>query len=241
MRRYSAEVSGVDDGVGAVMTTLRRLNLDDDTLVIFAADQGLAAGHHGFWGMADHGRPLNTFDTGLHIPLIWRWPKHIAAGGHSDLMVSNYDLLPTLLSVLGLRDRQAAAPASPGRDYSAALRGQPVEWDNVIFYEYENSRMIRTDRWKLTRRFPDGPDELYNLAEDPGEKTNLFGSVAQVEIQGQLQQRLDGFFARYADPRYDLWKGGTSKAPFVVMKAKSKGRPGRGPAASAPAGARRAG
>lgn len=227
MRRYSEEITGVDDGVGTVMATLERLGLGDHTLVVFTADQGLAGGHHGFWGMADHGRPLNTFDAALHIPLIWRFPGRIRAGTTCDLLVSNYDFMRTLLSYLGLADRMAKSPESPGRDYSDALRGRTVSWDQAVFYEYENSRMIRTDRWKLTRRFPDGPDELYDLLEDAGEKRNLFGKQGHADVQGRLQRRLDTFFERYADPRYDLWKGGTSKAPFAVMGNRRSSRPAR--------------
>ena len=237
MRRYSEEISGVDDGVGVILDTLDRLHLTDDTLVIFTADQGLAAGHHGMWGMADHGRPLHTFDPSLHIPLIWRFPNRIPAGKTCDLLVSNYDFMTTLLSFLDLSDREAKSPESPGRDYSAALRGQTRDWDNVIFYEYETSRMVRTDRWKLTRRFPGGPDELYDLRSDPDEKNNLFGKPEQADVQRRLQQRLDAFFKRYADPKYDLWHGGISisKAPLVSMRdqattQRAKSRPSSSPA-----------
>ncbi|MDM8006155.1 MAG: sulfatase-like hydrolase/transferase [Phycisphaerae bacterium] len=235
MRRYSAEVSGVDDGVGEVMATLKRLGLDENTLVVFAADQGLAGGHNGVWGMADHGRPLHTFDSALHIPLIWRQPKRIPAGGTSDILVSNYDFMPTLLSYLGLADRMAKSPESPGHDYSPVLRGDKVPWNNEVFYEYENSRMIRTDRWKLTLRFPNGPDELYDLASDPGEKHNLIDEPGQAGVQRQLRQRLEAFFKRYADPKYDLWRGGISKAPLVVMGNRRTKRQKASPPTSSPA------
>ena len=234
IHRYSEEISGVDDGVGAVMAALKRLGLDDNTLVVFTADQGLAAGHHGMWGMADHGRPLHTFDPSLRIPLIWRWPKHFPGDKTCDFMVSTYDFMPTLLSCIGLGDHMAKSPESPGRDYSAALRGQPEAWDNVVFYEFENSRMVRTDRWKLTRRFPKGPDELYDLAADPAEKDNLFGKSEQADTQRQLQKRLDDFFNRYADPKYDLWHGGVSKAPMLVMGDRTGKQPARSRPASAP-------
>ncbi|NLE61849.1 MAG: sulfatase-like hydrolase/transferase [Planctomycetes bacterium] len=234
MRRYSTEVSGVDDGVGEVMATLKRLGLDENTLVVFAADQGLAGGHNGVWGMADHGRPLHTFDSALHIPLIWRQPKRIPAGGTSDILLSNYDFMPTLLSYLGLADRMAKSPESPGRDYSPVLRGDKVPWNNEVFYEYENSRMIRTDRWKLTLRFPNGPDGLYDLASDPGEKNNLIGKPEQAAGQRQLEQRLESFFKRHADPKYDLWHGGISKAPLVVMESRGDRHPDKPPLTSSP-------
>ena len=54
MRRYGAEVSGLDDGVGRVLDTLREHGLDERTLVVFTADQGWCGGQHGVWGMGDH-------------------------------------------------------------------------------------------------------------------------------------------------------------------------------------------
>jgi arylsulfatase A-like enzyme len=114
IRRYAAEVSGVDDGVGQVLDVLDRLGLKDNTLVIFTADQGLCAGHHGMWGMADHSRPLHTYDQTCHVPLVFRHLAAIPAGRTSDLMVSNYDFLPTVLNYLGLRDEIPDKPQGPG-------------------------------------------------------------------------------------------------------------------------------
>ena len=68
MRRYAAEVSGVDDGVGRILAALEANKIDDDTLVIFTADQGLAGGQNGFWGMGDHTRPLTAFDWTIACP-----------------------------------------------------------------------------------------------------------------------------------------------------------------------------
>ena len=135
-------------------------------------------------------------------------------------MVSNYDLMPTVLSYLGFKDRIPNKPESPGRDYLAALRGQPIKWDNVIFYEFENSRMIRTPDWKYTRRFPSGPDELYDLRNDAGEGENLIDQPEHAGIQKQLARQLDAFFSRYADPKYDLWQGGGSKTFLLTSPQK---------------------
>ena len=216
IRRYAAEISGVDDGVGRILGLLDRLGLRDDTLVVFTADQGLCGGHHGMWGMGDHSRPLHTYDETCHVPLIFRHPARIAAGTRSDLMVSNYDLMPSLLSYLGLGHRIPRVPERPGRDYSPILQGRDLEWDNAIFYEFENSRMIRTPQWKYTRRVPDGPDELYDLHDDPGERTNLVEQSQHVGIRSRLAARLTAFFARYADPKYDLWRRGRSKPRLLI-------------------------
>lgn len=213
MRRYAAEVSGVDDGVGRVLDTLRRLDLERDTLVVFTADQGLGAGHHGIWGMGDHTRPLHAYDETIHTPLIWRHPGSLPAGKTSELLVSNYDFFPTLLAYLGLD--APADPPRPGRDYGAALRGGALE-ERPLFYEFENTRAVRTADWKYVRRFPDGPDELYHLKDDPRERKNLVLEPSLAAERGRLGRELEAFFARYADPKYDLWRGGSSKVPRLV-------------------------
>ena len=221
IRRYAAEISGVDDGVGRVMDEIRRLGLDERTLVIFMADQGLGCGQHGLWGMGDHTRPLHAFDPTMRIPLIFRHEGKIPAGTRSKLMVANYDLMPTILNYLGLGDRQPAKPPSPGRDFSKALEGKTIEWDDVIYYEYINTRAIRTDKWKLIIRQGEGPDELYDMVNDPGEWVNLYDEKKYAEIQMELYGRLTGFFHRYADPKYDLWNGGSSQTLLDLVGVKT--------------------
>ena len=210
IRSYAAEVSAVDDGVGRVLEALRARGLERDTLVVFSADQGWAGGQHGIWGMGDHTRPLTAFDDQIHIPMIWRHAGRIPAGATSDLLMSNYDFLPTLLGYLGMKE---AKPAGlPGRDFSTALRGESGQTSDAVFYEFENTRAIRTGEWKLIRRFPNGPDELYDLKADPGERRNLIGS-GQAD---DLRRRLSEFFDRIADPKYNLWRGGVSKVRRVT-------------------------
>ena len=218
IRRYAAEISGIDDGVGRIMAALKRHGLDENTLVVFTADQGLAGGQSGIWGMGDHTRPLSAFDTTMHVPLILRHPSRIPAGGRSDLLLSNYDFYPTVLDYLGLEDKMPDHPPSPGRSYARVLEGKkPIsKWENVVFFEFETVRAVRTDNWKYVERLKGGPRELYDLSKDPGELRNLVDQPAVGPIRKQLRQRLHKFFDRYADPKYDLAKGGTSKAQFLI-------------------------
>src|SRR5205085_2479075 len=130
IRRYAAEISGIDDGVGRILATLARHDLDRRTLVVFTADQGLAGGQGGFWGMGDHTRPMTAYDWTSHIPLLFRQPGSIPAGRTSDALVSNYDFLPSVVGYLGLAERERARAdfksslgRSPGRDFSPILRG----------------------------------------------------------------------------------------------------------------------
>jgi arylsulfatase A-like enzyme len=227
IRRYASEVSGIDDGVGSVLEALEDHGLVDRTLVVFTADQGLCGGHHGMWGMGDHSRPLHTYDETIHIPLIFRQPGVIPAGTTSDLLVSNYDFYPSVLGYLGLEARIPSRPERPGRDYSPVLRGKSVPWENVVFYEFENSRMVRTGEWKYTLRFPEGPDELYDLERDPGETRNLADDPSHKAIRKGLGTRLEEFFDRFAAPRYDLRRGGGSKSWMLTAPEQEPLRPER--------------
>jgi arylsulfatase A-like enzyme len=216
MRSYAAEVSGVDDGIGRVMEKLRGLGLDKNTLIIFAADQGLNAGHSGYWGMGDHSRPINTCDATVRIPLIFWKPGEIAPATTSDLMVENHDFMATVLDFIGNKAPQNTN--SPGKSFAPALRGKEIKWDNVIYHEFENTRMVRTERYKLTIRHPYGPDELYDMQKDPGERENLIHVEGYGDVRRDLTKKLRAFFSKYVDPKYDRWNGGVTKGNAILRE-----------------------
>lgn len=229
-RRYASEISGIDDGVGEVLGALGRLGLDGRTTVVLTADQGLACGQHGLWGMGDHTRPLSAYEWTMRVPLIWRQPGQIPAGQTIDLMVSHCDAMPTLLDWLGFADDLPRDPPRPGRSYAAALRGKPMTgWDSAIFFEFENVRAIRTERWKLVERIHEGPTELYDLATDPDERQNLAADPAHRAGLDALRERSRAFFARHADPKWDLWNGGRSKSNLITRELFGIDNPERAP------------
>ncbi len=213
MINVASEVAMVDDGVGRVLAALEAAGLARDTLVVFASDQGSAFGQHGLWGNSSWGSPYPAFNANLQIPLIVRQPGTIAAGARSDHTVNEFDLLPTLLDYLGLGDRAIAD--SPGRSHAALLRGGAPGTEQPVFWEYITTRVIQTRQWKYIKRFLDTPDELYDLAADPGENRNLAADPTRAAVVADLDRQLTAFFKRYADPQWDVWRGGTAKATLV--------------------------
>ncbi|MDG2130790.1 MAG: sulfatase-like hydrolase/transferase [Fuerstiella sp.] len=218
IRRVATEVSGVDDGVGTVMETLKAHGLDENTVVIFLADQGWVGGHGGFFGMGDHTRPVTARDGMMKIPMIWRQPGRIAAGHRSRELIANYDVMPTLLDHLSMNEAKPLEPASPGRSFGAELQSDTAVADNTpaavndaVFYEFESLRCIRTNDWKYTHRYPNGPHELYDLQQDPDEFNNLINDQQHTQKRDELKNRLNTFYAEHALPKYDLWARGGSQ------------------------------
>jgi putative membrane-bound dehydrogenase-like protein len=232
LRRVATEVSGIDDGVGRIMETLKQHDIDDKTLVIFAADQGWAGGHGGFFGMGDHTRPITARDEMMRIPYLWRHPGKIRSYTRSSQLTSNYDFVPTILGYLGLSHRAPVAPKLPGNDYSRELHienraalaqadsqsdSQPNQADtDAVFYEFEGLRCIRTKAWKYIHRHANGPDELYDLSKDPDEFDNLISSEAHADVLSVLKSKLEAFYDQYAEPKYDMYRGGSSQSHILV-------------------------
>ena len=219
-RNLAGQVTAVDAGVGRILATLKRLKIDDNTLVIYAADQGAVAGHAGFWGMGDHSRPIHGRDGTMHIPMIFRWPGRIAANRTEGHIVTNYDLMPSLLGLLGY-DMPTKPVRSPGRDFSPTLTGNPLtKWQDEVFYEFENIRSIRTPEWKYVERLGEEPPvELYDLNADPDELNNLAEASEHSALRAGLKRRLQAWFFRHSDPKWDLWRGGKSKSRIGTTAA----------------------
>jgi hypothetical protein len=87
---------------------------------------------------------------------------------------------------------------------------------DAVFYEQEESRGIRTANFALWRRLEGtGEAALYDMRSDPGQEHNLAGNPDYRDTVEALSDRLEAFFARYSNPRYDLWRGGVAKGSVV--------------------------
>ena len=212
LRNYYSQVSMVDDGVGRIMESLTQLGIDDNTLLIFTADHGLSMGQHGFWGHGGACFPSNLHNAAHSVPLIIQSKGSIEAGRKSQLMVSNMDLYSTILDYAGLPDINSHATS---RSLVPLFNSAVAEhWgDDVVFAEQEETRVIRTPKYVLFKRYNGYnnqgiTDELYDIEQDPDESCNLSGKPSMLSVERELNDKLRQYFSSNVNTEADLWHGG---------------------------------
>ncbi len=148
---YGDVVEELDGSVGEIVATLKRLNLEDNTLVIFTSDNGpfLSYGEHAGSASPFREGKLTTFEGGVRTPCIMRWPNQIPAGRSCDEPVASIDLLPTLAKLAG-----APLPKLriDGLDVWPLLAGQAdarTPHASLLFFSGEELQAIRSGDWKL--------------------------------------------------------------------------------------------
>lgn len=170
---YFRCLSAIDDCVGRVLDTLDTLGLAEDTVVVFASDNGFYQGEHGL------GDKRSAYDESLRIPLLLRYPRAVKPGLRVDQMVLNLDLAPTFLEWAGV----SVPREMQGRSVVPLVTGRAVDWRHAFFYEYFQEAAypltptmfaVRTDTAKLIV-YPGHEEwtELFDLAIDPYELRNL--------------------------------------------------------------------
>lgn len=203
LKGYYAAITAMDMNIGRLLDKLEEKKLINNTLVVFLSDNGFNCGQHGIWGKGNGTFPFNMYDTSVKVPAIMSHPGVIPQGAVTDAIVSGYDFMPTLLDYVGLKNPEAHK--LPGHSFLKVLLGK--EEGNrdavVVFDEYGPVRMIRTKEWKYIHRYPYGPNELYDLLKDPGERENLIDDNNYYHVKVQLKAKLNEWFVRYVDPEID--------------------------------------
>lgn len=192
---YAETMADLDDVVGYVLAALRQKGVENDTIVIFTSDNGpwLNFGRHaGVTGGFREGKGT-TWEGGVRVPFLIRWPAMIKRGVSSSALAANVDLLPTLLAAAEVEGPRRAID---GRSFLPLLRGESLVAREVFPYYYgDKLEAIRRGRWKLhlphTYRSYDDmkPAEhdgapmrtqqkeigfaLFDLEADPGERTDV--------------------------------------------------------------------
>ncbi|HNQ88653.1 MAG TPA: sulfatase [Verrucomicrobiota bacterium] len=196
VRAYLATLLSVDESVGRIDAALKGSGQYDNTVVVFTSDNGFALGEH---GRVDK---RTAYEESLRIPLLVRYPPLTRPGTVIQDLVLSLDLAPSVLDLCGARRLGSIA----GRSWKPLLEGKPVRWRQSFLYEYNfeeqfpytpNVRAVRTTDWKLIR-YPHGdggPDrfarELYDLRQDPFERTNLASDPAHNGQLRRMERELD--------------------------------------------------
>ena len=193
----------MDAAVGRILDRLEKEGILDQTLIIFSGDNGMSMGHHGIWGKGNGTIPVNMYDSAVKVPGLFRLPGVVQSGVVNHEMVSHYDFYETILDLAGIPFEKP--DDLPGISFAPLLTGakQRVRDSVVVYDEYGPCRMIRTKEWKLVLRFPDGPNELYDLVRDPGEEVNRIEDPACSDVIQQLGGQLTGWFDQYVNPAFD--------------------------------------
>jgi arylsulfatase A-like enzyme len=168
---YGAAVACIDWAAAAVLSELRVLGIDGNTLVIFTSDNG-SSGNDGGSNAPLRGHKGTTWEGGQRLPCIMRWPGVIPPGMTCREVASAMDFLPTFAGMTG--DRAPTDRAIDGRNILPLMRGDTgARSPHEAFFYYHAGRLeaVRSGEWKLRL----GSGELYDLERDVGEQANVAG------------------------------------------------------------------
>lgn len=190
---YEAEIQYVDDCVGRLLSELRRLGLEEETLVCLSSDHGEEFWEHRRWG---HGYDL--FDEQVRVPLILAGPNIMP--NRINVPVSAIDVLPTIADLLGHGTNPewhgtSLVPALSGGDEDLLRRPVFSQATHYFRYDPEPSRMVIDRNLKLIYGLETGSTRLYDLSDDPGEERDLADSMPEAveRLHGLLEIWSAGF------------------------------------------------
>jgi arylsulfatase A-like enzyme len=191
---YYGLCTALDDNFGRLLRALDECRIADDTIVIFTADHGDMLGSHGLEGK---GVP---YEESARIPLLLRYPRMLKGGQVNDMLVSNVDFMPTLLSFAGV----PIPPGVQGVDLSQQIvHGKGLRRESV----YCQGRLGRPGEWRMVVRGLDklvvdqdlAVTHLYNLGQDPYEMENLVSDPSQRTKRDELKAILTDWMRRTGD------------------------------------------
>ncbi len=184
----------IEDGVSKILNALKDTGQLDNTIVVFASDNGYFYGEHGL----SVERRL-AYEESIRMPLLVRYPKVIKPGTVRDEFALNIDLAPTLLQLAGV----TVPTTMQGHSLVPLLRGARSSWRNSFLIEYYSDKVfprvsqmgykaVRTARWKYIHYLElPGMDELYDLKSDPYELKNLIDDPASVKPLIELKKEME--------------------------------------------------
>lgn len=202
MRDYLACVAGVDENIGRLLKYLKDNDLEENTVVMYSADQGFYLGEHGWFDKRF------MYEESFRTPLLAKWPGVIEAGSVNKDLVQNIDFAETFLDIA-----KTDIPSDmQGKSLVPLMKGNtPSDWRGSLYYhyyEYPTGHRVRrhegvtTGRYKLIRFYgldvPNGEEwELYDLKNDKHEISNQYTNPEYAAIIANLKHELQKLRKQY--------------------------------------------
>jgi arylsulfatase A-like enzyme len=216
---YAALAAEADEAIGTVVTKLRELKQEENTLIFLISDNGGAYQNAEMGGLRGH--KWFVWEGGIRVSWMAAWKGHIPAGRVSDEPVIQLDVLPTALAAAGATssiplDGVNLLPLLEGKTDKLAPR--------ELYFRFGVQQAVRQGDWKLVKASKDMQPMLVNLATDPGEQTDL--SAKEPEKAQALQKLFDQWNATMQPPRWEdlRWNGEESRKAGKKEKRKKKAK-----------------
>ncbi len=221
MKDYLRCVKAVDDSVGKLMDYLKQAGLDQNTIVIYSADQSFFNGEHGWFDKRW------IYEESITMPLIVRWPGVVKPGARISQLVQNIDYAPTFMELAGMR----APDSVQGRSLVPLLRGEaPADWRRSVYYHYydpghgvQKHYGIRTERYTLAYFYPVNEWELFDLEKDPLQIHSVINDPSYAPTLSELKTELARLRTHYRDSDEIEPVKGNKKAEKRSAQKKAKG------------------
>ncbi len=206
-KNFAAMITRMDADVGKILAALRETGQDANTLVLFTSDNGphREGGHNpDFFRSAGplRGIKRDLYEGGIRVPMLAWWPGRIPAGQVSDQVWAFWDILPTLAELAGVSPPRGI----DGISMLPALLGRPQRNHECLYWEFHERgfhQALRDGDWKIVRKGPGKPVELYDLKNDVGERNDL--AAKYPDVAARLTRLLDE--ARTDSPEFPIRAG----------------------------------
>jgi arylsulfatase A-like enzyme len=172
-KKLAAMMTRMDNDIGRLMSLLKELDLENDTIVFFTSDNGPREQGAKLFQSAGPFRGIkrDLYEGGIREPMIVRWPGKVKPGATSEQVWTFWDVLPTLADIAGAKSTSDI----DGISMLPALYGQNQSRQDFLYWEFHErgfDQAVRMGDWKAVRHNK-GPLELFYLEKDPGEAKNV--------------------------------------------------------------------
>jgi len=193
-RSYAAMVDAMDATIGRLLATLKEEGVADNTLVLFFSDNGGPAGNAAT-NTPLRGGKATTFEGGIRVPALMRWPGRLQAGAVSRQVLTMMDYFPTLAAACGVKPGNRLR--LDGKNLWPAIRSGRAERREDLFFVVEGARQVRLavhrGEWKLVREETRGGEArnyLFHIEEDPNERNDVAAKHSKLveELAGAIAE-----------------------------------------------------